>query len=202
MSRKSPEVDAYIENAPEYARPVLKRLRRVFLRASPRIEETIKWGTPHYVHQGIVAGMAAFKRHVAFGFWRAPEMEDPERLFGGEPKASPFRVKATSVADLPSDAVLLAYAREAVALNEQGAPRRKPAAPRPRKEVAVPADLKAALARSKKARAAFDAFPPSHRREYVEWIEEAKREETRARRLAQAVAWMAEGKSRNWQYRP
>jgi uncharacterized protein YdeI (YjbR/CyaY-like superfamily) len=64
----------------------------------------------------------------------------------------------------------------------------------------VPQDLKSALARNAKARAAFEGFSPSHRREYVEWIEDAKRDDTRRKRLATAIEWMGEGKPRNWKY--
>jgi len=204
VPKKIPAVDAYIEEAPAYARPILKRIRRVFHRAAPQIEEAIKWGAPHFVYEGIVGGMAAFKQHVSYGFWKAKAMQDPKGLFGGEAKASPFAIKASSTKDLPADEVLIAYVREAVALNEAGVKAgpqsgraRQKARPAPR----APADLMAALKRSKAALSTYQGFTPGRRREYVEWVLDAKRAETRSQRIATAVEWMAEGKERNWKYK-
>lgn len=203
MPRKDPAVDAYIERAPAYAQPILRRIRRVFHRASPQLEEAMKWGAPHFVREGIVGGMAAFKQHVAFGFWKAKAMQDPAGLFGGDAKASPFAVKVASTRDLPPDDVLAAYVREAVALNESGvkAGARGGGTKKPRPTPRAPADLMAALQRSPRALATWRAFTPGRRRDYVEWILEAKREETRQKRITTTVAWTAEGKERNWKYR-
>ena len=127
-------------------------------------------------------------------------MQDPVGLFGGEAKASPFAIKVSRTNDLPADDVLVAYVREAMALNEaglqagQGTRKRRPA---PR----VPADLMAALKRSERALATYRAFTPGRKRDYVEWVLDAKRDETRKKRIATAVEWMAEGKERNWRYR-
>ena len=63
-----------------------------------------------------------------------------------------------------------------------------------------PPDLAAALKKNAQARATFDGFSPSHKKEYIEWIVEAKRDETRQRRLSQAIEMLAEGKTRNWKY--
>ena len=203
MPKKDPAVDAYIADAPAFAQPILKRIRRVFHRASPKIEEAIKWGAPHFVHEGLVGGMAAFKKHVSFGFWKAKAMQDPAGLFSGEAKASPFAVKVASTKDLPPDDVLVGYVQEAVALNEAGvkagpqAGRKKKSRPAPR----APSDLTAALKQSKKALATYQGFTPGKKRDYVEWILDAKRDETRKKRIATAVEWMAEGKERNWKYR-
>ncbi len=199
MKNGSVRVDAYIARSAEFARPILERLRRLFHRACPEVEEAIKWGVPHFDHKGIMAGMAAFKKHVGFGFWRGREMRDPEGLFSGAPRASMCTVKIAGVAELPSDDVLLRYIREAVEINESGrAPSPRPKIVRP--PLKVPASLLAALRKNKRALAAFEAFSPSCKREYVEWIVEAKQEVTRERRMATAVAWMAEGKPRNWKY--
>ncbi len=193
------QVDAYIARSAEFARPILERLRRLFHRACPEVEETIKWGVPHFDRRGILAGMAAFKKHVGFGFWRGREMRDPEGLFRGAPRASMCTVKITDVVELPSDEVLLRYIREAVELNEAGrAP--KPRSNSARRPLKAPVYFLAALRKNKKALAAFEAFSPSCKREYVEWIVEAKQEATRERRIATAIAWMAQGKPRNWKY--
>lgn len=193
MAEKSVELDAYIARAAPFARPILERLRKAFHKADPEIRETMKWSMPHFEHDGIVANMAAFKQHVTWAFWKASLMSDPHGILTGA------RLKLTDVSELPPEKVLVEYIREAVKLNESGvkverAPR--VAAPPPE----VPHDLLAALKKNRKALAAFEQFPPSHKREYVEWITEAKQEATRAKRLAQAVEWIAEGKSRNWKY--
>jgi len=193
---KDPRVDAYIDEAPAYARPILEKLRATFHKADPAIEEAIKWGTPTFLHDGMVGGMAVFKKHVAFGFWKAAEMKDPEGLFEGHAKKSHFAIKVSTVRELPTLRVLTAYIKEAVKLNERGiqpTTKRKPP-PKP------PADFLAALKSERKALATFEGFSPSAQREYVDWITEAKREPTRVKRIATAVEWLAEGKPRNWKY--
>ena len=196
MKNTNPAVDSYIERAAPFARPILDRLRKLFHQACPEIEEKIKWGAPSFEHKGMVGGFAAFKHHVTFGFWRQDVLPDPKRLFKSKGPLGSGRV--TDASQLPSDAVLLEYIRRAVGLNEKGAPPRAKARSKP--PVRVPEFFLAALRKNKKALATFEAFPPSHKREYVEWIAEAKQDETRERRLATAVEWMARGKSRNWKY--
>jgi uncharacterized protein YdeI (YjbR/CyaY-like superfamily) len=197
--KKNPKVDAYIAKSAPFARPILTKIRSLFHKACPDIEETMKWSFPHFDYKGVVAGMAAFKEHVAYGFWKEKLLSDPEHLFDGEGDASMGRVKVRAASELPPDNVLLAYIREAVALNEQGVKVVKPKKP-PKKPLDTPDDLLTALRKNPKALATFEGFSPSHRREYIEWIVEAKQEGTRQKRLAQAVEWMAEGKPRNWKY--
>jgi uncharacterized protein YdeI (YjbR/CyaY-like superfamily) len=190
-----PRIDAYIARSAEFARPILEHLRAVVHEACPDVEETMKWSVPHFTHHGMLCAMSSFKAHCAFGFWRGAEVlgaggvvEDGAGQFG----------RITDVRDLPPKRVLKGYVKRAMELNERGsrpAVRRKPARPVP----SVPGDLEAALERAE-VRTSFDAMSPSHRREYLEWILEAKREETRARRVAQTVEWIADGKSRHWQH--
>lgn len=193
MSGKSREVDAYIAKAAPFARPILERLRRAFHKADPQIVETMKWGAPFFEHDGIVAQMAAFKNHVGWGFWKAKLMSDPHGMLAG------MRVKVTELSELPPEKILIEYIQEAVALNVSGQkvvrPKKAPAPP-----PETPDDLMAALRRTKGALAKFEKFPPSHKREYVDWIVDAKQQATRAKRVAQAVEWISEGKSRNWRY--
>jgi len=197
MGKKDPRVDAYIAAAADFAKPILKRVRALVHRGCPDVEETMKWSFPHFDHRGIMCGLAAFKGHCAFGFWKGRLVVDPKTNRSAEAMGQFGRI--TSLRDLPSDATIVAMVREAARLNEEGipVPRRRSA---PKKEAVVPPDLAAALRAAKGARAAFDGFAPGKRREYVEWLDEAKTEETRKRRLATAVAWIAEGKSRNWKY--
>lgn len=197
--KTNPAFDAYIRKAAPFAQPILKKIRALFHKACPDIEEVMKWSFPHFEYRGIVGSMAAFKQHATFGFWKAALMSDPHGFLDTAGETSMSRTKFTDVTELPPDKVLIEYIREAVALNEQGI---KIARPKREKkpEAKVPADLLAALKKNKKALAAFEAFSPSHRREYVEWITEAKQEETRKKRVAQAIEWLAEGKSRHWKY--
>jgi uncharacterized protein YdeI (YjbR/CyaY-like superfamily) len=201
VATKDPRIDAYIARSAEFARPVLGHLRRLVHEGCPTAEETIKWGMPSFVHGGkILCGMAAFKGHCTFGFWhkRMNGVLGPDDSKSGEAMGSLGRI--TSLGDLPSDRRLLGYIRKAAKLNESDEPARPKAARRPTKPLPVPGDLSAALKKNRAAAAAFEKFSPSHRNEYVEWITEAKRDETRARRLATALEWLAEGKHRNWKY--
>ncbi|GMV96800.1 MAG: hypothetical protein AMXMBFR83_11600 [Phycisphaerae bacterium] len=200
MGHRSTEVDAYIAASAPFARPILRKIRGLFHRACPRIEETIKWGFPHFEYMGVVAGMAAFKRHVSFGFWKGRLLSDPHGLFKGAGQTGMNARKLTDVSELPADDVLIDYIREAVALNENNVklPARKKAGPR--KSPPVPDDLQAALHKNPKALAGFEALPPSHQREYIEWITEARKEETRQRRIQTAIEWLTKGQSRNRKY--
>lgn len=198
------EIDAYIAKSADFAKPILKKLRDVFHKACPQAEEALKWGSPSFIYHGLLGGMAAFKQHVSWGLWRSKEHSDPLGLFNDKCSGN-FNSKLTSVKDLPPDNVLIAYIKEAMKLNEsfEAGERKGPKKKGGRKDpnsVKPPADLVAAMKKNKKALAAYEAFPYSHRKEYVEWITEAKRDETRRKRIATAVEWMAQGKSRNWKY--
>ncbi len=200
MGIRIPEVDAFIAKTPEYARPILGRIRDAFHAGCPELTERIKWGVPSFEYKGMLGGMAAFKRHVTFGFWKSRLMDDFDRVFARGPRASAMGARVTSLADLPAQRVLVACVKAAKRLNDEGKKEPKRARPKRTIRVTVPVDLKAELRRNAKARAVFAAFPPSQKREYVEWIVEAKRAETRAKRLTTAIAWLAQGKHRNWKY--
>jgi len=195
MGTKDPRVDAYIEAANPFVRPILTKLREWAHQYCPDCEETMKWSSPHFSYKGkMYCGMSAFKEHCAFGFWHPMMRKDDNSLEG---MGSFGKIK--SLADLPREGEFARRARQAMKLTDEGVK----APPRPKKArepIVVPPELEAALAKNKKAKATFDAFTYSHQKEYVEWITEAKREETRDARLKQAIAWMAEGKSRHWKY--
>ncbi len=194
-------MDAYIASAPDYAKPILNHLRALVHEACPEVEETMKWSRPSFLHKGgILCGMSAFKHHCAFGFWLYELLLDMKDKSSAEWDGMGQFGRLTSLADLPSDKQLLALIRKAVQLNESGA--KRPAALRPtvKKELIVPDYLTAALKQNKKALAAFEAFSYSHKKEYVEWISEAKREETRQKRIETMIGWLTEGKSRHWKY--
>jgi len=197
MGTRDPRVDAYIENAGDFAKPILTRLREAVHAACPEVEEEMKWRFPHFMYKGMFCSMASFKQHAAFGFWKGALILG-ERSKNDEAMGQLGRL--TTLSDLPPTGVLAGYIRKAVALNDEDVKvKRGPARVAP-KPVRVPADLAAAFKKSKPAHATFAALSPSHKREYIEWFDEAKTAETRARRLRTALEWMAEGKSRNWKY--
>jgi uncharacterized protein YdeI (YjbR/CyaY-like superfamily) len=196
MGKKNPRVDEYIAKAPAFAKPILVEIRERVHAACPDVEETIKWRQPSFEYKGLMCGMAAFKEHCVFGYWKAP------LVLGAAAEganAMGYRNKITSVADLPSKRAFRAHVRKAMELNEAGITLERPVKER-KPEIVVPADLAAAVKKNKKAQATFDQFSPSHRREYIEWVTEAKTDATRATRLQQTVEWLAEGKPRNWKY--
>ena len=195
---RDPRIDAYIANSAEFARPILTRVRELVHEACPEVEETLKWSMPSFVYAGgILCGMAAFKQHATFGFWKHALVVGDESPRDGMGSYG----KMTRPTDLPSKRTLLAHIKKAMRLNEQGvktASVRKINTPKP--PPVAPDDLAKALTRNKKARMTFEAFSPTNKREYIEWLIEAKREETRAKRLMQAIEWLAEGKPRHWKY--
>ena len=200
MKNTSPEVDRYIENAAPFAQPILRRIRRAFHAAHPDVQEVMKWSFPHFQHKGLLGSMSAFKAHVSWGFWKGKLLSDPHGILPPVGETSMGGARFADVKDLPPDDVMVDYVREAIRLNEEGVKVARAPRAENRPEAEVPDDLAAALNKAAAAKKAFEKFPPSHRREYIEWITEAKQAATRQKRLAQAVEWMGEGKSRNWKY--
>jgi len=196
MGTRDPRVDAYIDESADFAQPILRHIREVVHAACPDVEETMKWSFPHFDYKGMFCSMAAFKEHCTMGFWHGEAVVGDEARNGGMGQFGRIR----SVKDLPSKRVLTGYLKKAMALKDAGVKPKRASRPRKATPVEVPDDLTAALKRDKRAATTFEGFSPSHRREYVEWITEAKRMETRARRVAQTVAWLAEGKPRNWKH--
>ena len=198
MTTIDPRVDAYIAKSADFAQPILEHLRAVVHAACPEVEETMKWSFPHFMYKGMMCSMASFKAHCALNFWKAELLmaEEANREAMGQ-----FG-RITSVKDLPSKKILTAYVKQAMKLNDEGVPspaRAKPKAAEPR-ALEIPDYLVAALKKTAAAQKHFDAFTPGKKREYVEWLTEAKTEATRLRRLEQAIEWIAEGKARNWKY--
>ena len=199
MPAKDKRVDAYIAKSPDFARPILTHLRALVHQACPQVEEAIKWSMPHFVHHGNLCYMAAFKAHCSFGFWKSALVLGPDKSGEEKDGAGNFG-KITSLSALPADAVLSGHIKKAAALNEAGIKVPETVRRNTDKELVVPDYFLAALRKNKKALAAFENYSYSHKKEYVQWVSEAKREETRAKRLAQTLEWLAQGKSRNWRY--
>lgn len=197
MAKLDPRVDAYIRKSAPFAQPILLHIRKLVHAAVPDVEETIKWSSPHFDYKGIFCGMSAFKQHVGFGFWKAGLMKDI--LPGAGMAAAGQFGKITSLDDLPGDRELTKIIKVAKKLNddEVKAPSMRKG---PRPALTPPADLLAALARNRKATATFENLTPGQRRDYVEWVIEAKQAATREHRIRTAVEWMADGKVHNWKY--
>ena len=196
MGTKDARVDTYIEKAQPFAKPILRHLRKVVHAGCPGVEETMKWSFPHFDYKGVFCGMASFKAHCTFGFWKASLLEG---VAGVDKDAMGQFGRITSLDDLPSEKKLIALVRQAAKLNDDGvkAPRM---ARKSRPTLAPPDDLVAALKKNRRAQAAWDAFSPSHRREYLAWVLDAKQPATRDRRIASTIEWVSEGKGRNWKY--
>ena len=198
MGKKDDRVDAYIAKSADFAKPILTHLRDLVHASCPDVEETMKWSFPNFMYKGMLCSMASFKEHCSFGFWKSSLILGGSNGNAAEGMGSFGKI--TKLADLPSKKVLAGYIKEAMKLNETGV--KKPAPPKrsgPR-ELTVPDDLASALNKNAKARATFEGFSPSHKREYIEWITEAKTEATRERRVLTTIEWLAEGKPRNWKY--
>jgi uncharacterized protein YdeI (YjbR/CyaY-like superfamily) len=198
MATRDPRIDAYVAKSAPFARPILEHIRAVMHEACPDVEETIKWGFPHFDYHGMMCSTASFKAHCALNFWLGRQVLGDEMT----DEAMGQFGRITSLKDLPNKATLRRYIKKAMALNDAGVKLSRPTAKRgaTAKSVVVPPELASALARHEGAKAAFDAFSPSHRREYCAWIAEAKRDETKAKRVEQAIAMLTEGKARHWKY--
>jgi hypothetical protein len=197
MKHRDPRIDAYIRKSAPFAQPILTHLRAVVHEACPDVEETMKWSFPHFDYKGIFCSMAAFKAHAAFAFWKGPLLAG--MLPNVEQTAMGQFGRITSIADLPARKTLIRIVRAAAKLNDEGIKIERPGRPETA-PLRPPADLLAALAANAKAAAAFKAFSPSQKREYVEWISEARQPATREKRLATAIDWLSQGKPRNWKY--
>lgn len=203
MPVKDKRIDAYIAKAQPFAQPVMKKLRELVHKACPEVTETIKWGMPSFEYKGPMFGFAAFKHHCVAGFWKHKLLKDPSNYLGersaqgGEAMGNLGRM--TSTKDLPPDKAIMDFVKQHMKLNDEGVKveRKKPAV---KKTLVVPKELTEALNSNKKAKLTFENFSPSQKREYAEWISEAKTEDTRNKRLETAVDWMSEGKPRLWKY--
>lgn len=196
MPNLDSRIDAYIEKSQEFAKPILTHVRRLVHEACPDVVETMKWSMPSFEYKGILCGFAAFKQHCTFGFWKQSLMESDE--FSETKTAMGSFGKITSLKDLPKDAVMNKLIKQAMKLNDDGVKVTKPK--HEKKELVVPDVLLEALAKNEKAAETFENFPPSCKREYAEWISEAKTDATRDKRLATTIEWLTEGKRRNWKY--
>jgi uncharacterized protein YdeI (YjbR/CyaY-like superfamily) len=203
MPHKDKRIDAYIDQAQPFAKPILKKLRALIHKGIPEVEETMKWGMPFFEYKGPVCNFAGFKEHATFRFWKYQLMSDPGGLLkeiankGGEAMGNLGRI--TRVENLPPDKVMIEFLKQARRINVEGLklPARKIA---PRAKLQIPSYFSAALKKNKAAETTFNNFAYAHKKEYLQWITEAKTEPTRLKRLETAMEWMSEGKYRHWKY--
>lgn len=202
MGTRNKATDNYIAKSADFAKPILHHIRELVHKACPDVEEKIKWGMPFFDYKGeMLCHMASFKQHAVMSFWKAALMKDPVLLENARAENAMGHLgRITSLKDLPPDKKITAWIKEAMQLNDKGI--KLPAKPKPvnQKVQAIPDHFAKALAKNKKAKLVFDKFPPSHKKEYLMWITEAKTEETRNRRMITALEWIAEGKGKNWKY--
>lgn len=195
------QVDQYIEKSAAFAQPILHHLRKLVHKACPDVEEKIKWGFPSFDYKGPFCNMASFKQHAAFGFWKTSLLKDEMGILSEKKnEAMGCLGRITDIKELPPDKLIIDFIKQAKKLNDEGIklpPREKPDQ---KKELVIPDYLKKLLAKNKKANTAFEGFSPSQKKEYVDWFEEAKTDETRNKRLTQGLEWISEGKTRNWKY--
>lgn len=200
MGNRIKAIDDYIGKAADFAKPILNHLRNLVHRACPLVEEKMKWNMPYFDYKGeMMCSMAAFQQHAVFGFWKAALMKDRVLIENARAETAMGHLgRLGSLKDLPSDKKMIAWIKEAMQLTDDGiklTPKAKPV-----KELMIPGYFTEALAKNKKAKQVFENFAYSHKKEYVQWITEAKTENTRNKRLATALEWMAEGKGKNWKY--
>ena len=202
MTKKEKAVDSYIAKSAAYAKPILNHLRELVHKTCPGVEEKMKWSFPHFDYKGeMMCSMAAFKQHAVFGFWKAAVMKDPVLAETARSEVSMGHLgRITSLKDLPPDKKIIAWIKEAMALNDKGIKLAAKPKISEKKELMIPYHFIKAMAKNKKAKQTFENFSYSNKKEYTAWITEAKTEETRNKRISAAIEMMAEGKSRNWKY--
>jgi uncharacterized protein YdeI (YjbR/CyaY-like superfamily) len=201
MATKEKKIDAYIAKSADFAKPILNHIRQLVHKACPDVEEKMKWSMPFFDYKGeMLCHMASFKQHAVMGFWKASLMKDPILVENAKSETAMGHLgRITSLKDLPPDKKIAAWIKEAMQLTDKGIKLPAKAKAAEKKELTVPEYFVKALAK-KKAKQVFENFPPSHKKEYLMWITEASTEETRNKRMATAIEWIAEGKGKNWKY--
>ena len=202
MAKKEKAIDTYIAKSAGFAKPILTHIRDLVHKACPDVEEKMKWSMPFFDYKGeMLCHMASFKQHAVMGFWKASLMKDPVLIENAKSESAMGHLgKLTSVKDLPSDKKITTWIKEAMVLTDKGIKLSARIKTTAQKELIVPDYFVKALAKNKKAKQVFENFTPSHKKEYLMWITEAKTEETRNKRMETALEWIAAGKRKNWKY--
>ena len=202
MAKKEKAIDTYIAKSAGFAKPILTHIRDLVHKACPDVEEKMKWSMPFFDYKGeMLCHMASFKQHAVMGFWKASLMKDSTLIENAKSETAMGHLgKLTSLKDLPADKKITTWIKEAMLLTDKGIKLPARAKSAITKELTVPDYFVKVLSKNKKAKIVFENFAPSHKKEYLQWITEAKTEETRNKRMETALEWIAEGKGRNWKY--
>ncbi len=196
-TKKDLAVDKYIKDAAVFAKPILSHLRKVVREACPQAQEEIKWRQPFYTYNGkIVCGMGTFKAHCKFWIWNWPTISKSKTQKTKDAMKGLLHIY--KVSDLPNVKLIQSLLKESLELRQPGAKpiKRKPLKKKP--PVKTPSDLMLALKANPKALRNFQAFSESVKRHYVDWILEAKTEDTRERRIEKSIDAIAMGKTQHW----
>lgn len=196
------QYDLYIEKSQGFAQPILRHLRDLVHKACPEVEEKMKWSFPNFEYKkSILCSMASFKQHCAFGFWLGAIMEDPDKILNSSGESAMGQLgRITKLSDLPSDEILIRYLHQAMDLIDKGVKMPKKDTSQKEYNLEIPTALKLALEQNDKAMATFENFSNSNKKEYIVWINEAKTEATKQKRLETTIEWLKEGKIKNWKY--
>lgn len=191
ITEATSEVLKYIEQMPDFAQKICKKLRSIILKADPAIREDWKWG-PNYNCNGMVCGYGGFTQHVKFTFFNGSEMKDPKHIFNHCVNNEFSRsIKYTDVLQI-DEKTLTSYIRESIEINKNGFKRIVK-----NKTVELPEFLEKRIRKNKAAFTFFDNLSYGYKKDYVEWVTTAKREETRDERIEKLIKKCEMGKKMN-----
>jgi len=198
----NPDYDKYIEKSQQFAQPILNHIRELVHQGCPEVVEKIKWSFPCFEYKkAILCHMASFKQHCSFGFWLGSVMDDPDNILNSSNESAMGQLgRIQSLSDLPSDEIMIRYIHQAMSLIDAGVKLSKKEPANGSKEIEIPDEMLKALKKNDKAMATFDSFSNSNKKEYVEWVKEAKTQATKDKRLETTIEWLSEGKVKNWKY--
>ena len=188
-------IDEGISKLEPFAQVICKRLRKLILSSDPEMIEDWKWG-PNYYLNGMVCGYWGFKKHVSFVFFQGLLLKDKKKILQENPGNVHNRhIKFTDVKQI-DDNVILEYLFEAIDNNRKGLKITETKD----KTIIVPEDVEKQFKKAK-VLAYFDSIAFSHRKEYIQWIESAKKVETRTKRIEQAIEKLMDKQGLNDKYK-
>jgi hypothetical protein len=190
-------INLYIAELPDWQRKHLVRVRQLIHSTEERIEEAWRGNAPHFDHQGSLIGMHAFKSCVSIWFHKGASLKDGHGLFKLTEKDAEREVRKYKIHEGESinEKAFLDLLKQALKVNaaQAGGAETKPTS----RALVVPSDMEQVLRKDEQAWAQWEGLAASHKREYVEWITDAKQDETRKRRLAKALEMIRDGQAKN-----
>ncbi|MFB9862360.1 DUF1801 domain-containing protein [Rufibacter immobilis] len=184
------KIEAFFANAPAFAQPICAKIRQAIATADPALKPSWKWNAPVYekAGAGMVCAIGVFKQHVNLSFMQGVLLPDPHQLFTSSQDAKAMRSVKFTEASQVQEPLLVEYLKAATQLKPGTA-----AKSAERNTIDLPDDLKQALTQAGQLEN-FEKMAYTHRKEYVRWVTEAKRAETRTSRLQKTVERISEGK--------